>query len=372
MKKLAVFSLVLALSLVISSVAFAADDILGDANAYFSGGTKHITAATIFDNLNDGDESNDPFIISVRSQENYDKGHIPGAVLMNTKTLFTAENLASLPTDKQIVVYCDSGQTSSQIVSALNMLGYDAWSMKYGFCAWNSDPNAGSVCFDEATHGSDYPTTTQPTAVVMMAYPPAVPLADTTQAAADAYFSGGTKNILAADLFGNLNDGDTSNDPFIISVRSAGDYEKGHIAGAVNMDLKTMFAEGGLIAVPDNVPLVVYCYTGQDASAVTSALNMLGYDATNLKWGMQGWTMNDDVRVKYFNAETDLNEFPFVGTAAEGAVEEVVVEEVVEEVAEPAALPETGGMPFPVEGLLIGLGSLTAAAGLYLRRRKAA
>jgi hypothetical protein len=29
-------------------------------------------------------------------------------------------------------------------------------------------------------------------------------------------------------------------------------------------------------------------------------------------------------------------------------------------------------MPVPVEGLLLGFGSLTAAAGLYLRRRKAA
>jgi hypothetical protein len=154
-------------------------------------------------------------------------------------------------------------------------------------------------------------------------------------------------------------------------VRSAEDYEKGHITGAVNMDPKTMFTEGGMIAVPDNVPLVVYCYTGQTASQVTSALNMLGYDASNMLWGMQGWTMDNDVRSKYFNPETHLNEFPFVGTAAEGAVEEVVVEEVVEEV-EPEALPETGGVPFPVEGILVGFGSLTAAAGLYLRRRKAA
>jgi LPXTG-motif cell wall-anchored protein len=29
-------------------------------------------------------------------------------------------------------------------------------------------------------------------------------------------------------------------------------------------------------------------------------------------------------------------------------------------------------MPVPVEGLLVGLGTLTSAAGVYVRRRKAA
>ena len=95
---------------------------------------------------------------------------------------------------------------------------------------------------------------------------------------------------------------------------------------------------------------------------------MLGYDATNMLWGLQAWTMDNDVRAKYFNPETHLNEFPFVGAAAEGVVEEVVVEEEVE----PEALPETGGAPFPLEGVLVGFGALTAAAGLYRRRREAA
>ena len=35
-------------------------------------------------------------------------------------------------------------------------------------------------------------------------------------------------------------------------------------------------------------------------------------------------------------------------------------------------MPETGGVPFPIEGILVGFGALTAGAGLYLRRRKAA
>ena len=56
--------------------------------------------------------------------------------------------------------------------------------------------------------------------------------------------------------------------------------------------------------------------------------------------------------------------------AAEAPVAEA--EAPAEAEAEPETLPETGGVPFPVEGVLIGFGTLTAAAGVYLRRRKAA
>ncbi|MGD9047886.1 MAG: rhodanese-like domain-containing protein, partial [Anaerolineae bacterium] len=100
MKKFAVLNLVLVLSLLLGTVAFAQGQVLTDADDYFGGGTKNISADVLYENLNDGDESNDPLIISVRSKEDYDKGHIPGAVWMDAKTMFTADNLATLPTDK--------------------------------------------------------------------------------------------------------------------------------------------------------------------------------------------------------------------------------------------------------------------------------
>ena len=37
-----------------------------------------------------------------------------------------------LPTDKTIVVYCYTGQTSNQVMTYLRMLGYDAASLSYG------------------------------------------------------------------------------------------------------------------------------------------------------------------------------------------------------------------------------------------------
>jgi rhodanese-related sulfurtransferase len=372
MKRFAVLNLVLVLSLLLGTSAFAQSQVLTDADSYFGGGTKNISADVLYDNLNDGDDSNNPYIISVRSKEDYDKGHIPGAVWMDPKTMFTTDNLATIPMDKQVVVYCYTGQTASQVTSALNMIGYDAYNLLFGFGAWNSDPNAGSIIFDETKMGNDYPTTTDPTVMLMIAYPPATPLASTSQPAANAYFSGGTKNISASDLYDNLNDGDTSNDPTVISVRSEEDYNKGHIPGAIWLDVKTMFGPDGLVQVNPDKPVVVYCYTGQTASQVTSALNMLGYDASNLLFGMQAWTMDKDVRVRMFNADTNVFNYPYEGSAASGGEEAATEETTTEETTAPETVPETGGIPFPAEGILVGFGALTAGVGLYLRRRKTA
>jgi rhodanese-related sulfurtransferase len=360
MKKLVVLNLVLVLSLLAGSVAFAADDIQVAAYNYFSGGTKNMTAEALYENLNDGDTSNDPYVVSVRSVEDYEKGHVPGAVWASAKEFFTSENLDKLPTDKQIVVYCYTGQTASQIVSVLRMLGYDAYNMSFGFGAWAMNADAGSKWFDETAAGNDFPFDTGPGIEQPIVYDLPTPLGDTIQAAANAYFSGGTKNITAADLFDNLNDGDASNNPYILSVRSAEDYAKGHVPGSIQIPVDELFIAANLTRLPADKQIVVYCYTGQTASQVTSALRLLGYDAYNMLFGMQAWTMDKDVRAKFFNAETHSFNYPFEGTAAPVAM------------PLPATLPETGGLPLPVEGVLVGLGALTAAAGLYLRRRKAA
>ncbi|MBN1956383.1 MAG: hypothetical protein JW900_15235, partial [Anaerolineae bacterium] len=45
------------------------------AEAYFSDGPRTIAAADLYENLNDGDADNDPYIISVRSADDYAAGH---------------------------------------------------------------------------------------------------------------------------------------------------------------------------------------------------------------------------------------------------------------------------------------------------------
>ncbi len=62
-----------------------------------------------------------------------DPGHIPGAIQYTPKeTIKLAADLKTLPTNKPIVVYCYTGQTSAFLATYLRLLGYDAKSLLYG------------------------------------------------------------------------------------------------------------------------------------------------------------------------------------------------------------------------------------------------
>ena len=70
------------------------------------------------------DTQEDYVILDVRTQEEYDTGHIPGAVLIpNTEIADRAEQ--ELPNkDQLLLVYCRSGNRSKQASQILVELGY--------------------------------------------------------------------------------------------------------------------------------------------------------------------------------------------------------------------------------------------------------
>ena len=63
-------------------------------------------------------------ILDVRTQEEYDQGHIPGAILISHEEI--AEKAEDVLTDKDqlILVYCRSGRCSKIAAEALVELGY--------------------------------------------------------------------------------------------------------------------------------------------------------------------------------------------------------------------------------------------------------
>lgn len=62
-----------------------------------------------------------------------DPGHIPGATQYTPKESIGLDlHLKTLPAGKTIVVYCDSGQNSANLVAYLRLIGYNAKSLKYG------------------------------------------------------------------------------------------------------------------------------------------------------------------------------------------------------------------------------------------------
>ncbi|PIQ38048.1 MAG: sulfurtransferase [Lysobacterales bacterium CG17_big_fil_post_rev_8_21_14_2_50_64_11] len=55
--------------------------------------------------------ANPPLVLDVRSQAEFDAGHVPGAVLIPHDQL--AERLDEVPADRDVVVYCHSGRRAT-------------------------------------------------------------------------------------------------------------------------------------------------------------------------------------------------------------------------------------------------------------------
>jgi rhodanese-related sulfurtransferase len=73
------------------------------------------------------------FIINLERKDKYEDGHIPGAVRYKPEgTLGFTDEMASIPTDKTIVVYCGTGHNSGFATAYLRLFGYDARTLKYG------------------------------------------------------------------------------------------------------------------------------------------------------------------------------------------------------------------------------------------------
>lgn len=158
----------------------------------------------------------------------------------------------------------------------------------------------------------------------------------------DAYlsnYSGSTVNISITALYDLLADGDTANDPYILDYRSAEDYASKHVKGAVNISLGNLVTEIDAGNIPTDKTIVNICYSGQTASVATSVLNILGFEARNLLFGMcsvdtsivkaKGWAdqIKTDERtlVSEPTTTTTTHDFPTVSsgkTAAEAIIKE--------------------------------------------------
>lgn len=64
-------------------------------------------------------------VLDVREQDEYDSGHIPGAVLLPVGTINEETSSAVIPEkDDTVLVYCRSGNRSKTASAALAELGY--------------------------------------------------------------------------------------------------------------------------------------------------------------------------------------------------------------------------------------------------------
>ena len=78
----------------------------------------------------------DVFLLDVREQWEYDEGHIPGVTLLPIGEV--PARLDEIPTDKEVIVTCRSGNRSGQVTDYLRQNGFDnVHNMQGGIVAWD-------------------------------------------------------------------------------------------------------------------------------------------------------------------------------------------------------------------------------------------
>jgi len=174
----------------------------------------------------------------------------------------------------------------------LGVLGYDVQNLKHGISGWTADPNVATLQFNPEKAQSDFQTETIANEGATYGYPE---LDNTTSSDSDAIIEAAvatisSKFILATDLNMKIAEGE---DMTILDIRSADYYAAGHIPGAINFGISSLV--DNLSKLDPNEPVYVYCDTGHWAAEAVAILQMLGYDAYSLKFGICSWSPDETI-----------------------------------------------------------------------------
>jgi rhodanese-related sulfurtransferase len=294
-------------------------------NAWLGKETRtEITAEELFGLLSDDKPMNDPFIVDLRYLDSalpdvYVKAHIPGAVNIPWRNILKKENLAKLPKDRMIVVYCYNGHIGSQIAPVLNLSGFDARNLRWGFTSYACDKEKIQGEYAEKEDCQAYPVETTPRSADA-SYPFPTPgagpghLSEVLISAGDAWLSSNKPGEISnEEVFERMSSSDPEQEAFIIDVRKKEDYSQGHIRGAINIPINELAKHETLKKLPPDKQIVVCGYVGGDVGGeATAMLNVLGYSAVNLKWGMTSWTFDSRIAPNRYQKAKDCMNYRYV------------------------------------------------------------
>ncbi len=83
------------------------------------------------------DRFTDEWIIDVRTRREFESGYIPNAINMDFYADDFNSQLASLPGDRPLMIYCHSGSRSAVVIARLARMGYDQiYHLQGGIQSW--------------------------------------------------------------------------------------------------------------------------------------------------------------------------------------------------------------------------------------------
>jgi rhodanese-related sulfurtransferase len=221
-------------------------------------------------------------VFDIRSEADFNAGHIKGAINVPLKDIVAKAK--ELGTDKPYLVVCKTGQTAGRGTMALRLSGFSAKVMKFGMSYWNAQfdawtPNIGDNALDSPNWVSDA-SATMPVNDF--------PAWETTSTDGAEILAANVDAMLAAEGWGVGSDGILA-DPAaykIYNFWTSDDYTAfGHFSGAYQF--KPISLENDLVAaLPNSDDCYIYCFTGQTSSYITAWLQVLGYNAKSILFGV--------------------------------------------------------------------------------------
>ena len=237
-------------------------------------------------------------ILDIRSTDAFTSGHIEGAKNIAFKDILTEAASAS----KQILVVCYTGQTACYGVSLLRLYGHDnAQALKWGMSGWNPDTsaswynNTGDIAVNSPNWTYSSPPSNNifndPTIQSISQDGGEILQQRVEEAVAKGFQT--ASNVEVLEFPGNY---------FVNNYFSETDYGGfGHVSNAFRIKEDLLLKTDGYKALDSDAAaqMVSYCYTGQTSAVLTAWLQVLGYDAYSLTFGMNGmyhsnsqWTTN--------------------------------------------------------------------------------
>jgi rhodanese-related sulfurtransferase len=257
-------------------------------------------ASAIKDNLGDYN------IIDIRSADDYNAGHVAGAVNSTLANIVTTA-ASFTDTDKDYIIICYTGQSAGHGNVALRLSGYFAINMKWGMSGWGPTWDRWSANqADIAIGHSNWvePADADPAADEEYSYPELNTGNDNGSeilaARVQAMLEGGFKSVSSSDVLANPGNYFINNYWALTDVQTYG-----HIAGAHRINTNLTLADGGIKMQDKSKTVVTYCWTGQTSSMITAYMTVLGYDAKSLKFGVNSMIYSNLSGHKYSTPATD-------------------------------------------------------------------
>jgi len=239
-------------------------------------------------------------IVGLERPKDYVDGHVPDAINIPFATLLS--KLALLDRKREIITYDYTGETGQISSTILNLIGYTSRNMKFGMMDWNLADMQRDFGKKQQWDGvANYPvetTVNTPTATYELPVlstglltTPEIILQQSNTYLSQTLAK--MKNTISSKEVKAITDKWSNNQDHyqILSVRDADDYLNGHVPHAMNIPLIELAKADKLAWLDPNKIIIVYCYTGHTGQVATTVLNLLGYKARNMRFGMMDWNL---------------------------------------------------------------------------------